>query len=76
MVYIKPVAAAAGATSFSEIEEYKKREEKTKEVTRAAIRKLTNVDNFLDELWQKVDNRELSKHITELRDAINLLNSN
>lgn len=41
-----------------------------------AIRKLTNVDNFLDELWHKVDNKELSKAITDLRDAINLLNAN
>jgi hypothetical protein len=40
-----------------------------------AIRKLTNVDNFLDELWHKVDNKELSKAVTDLRDAINLLNS-
>jgi len=33
------------------------------------------VDNFLDELWHKVDNKELSKAVTELRDAINLLTS-
>lgn len=34
------------------------------------------MDNFLDDLWHKVDNKELSSAITELRDAINLLNQN
>lgn len=70
MVYSKP------ATASHEVEDFKRREDKMKEANRQAIRKLTNVDNFLDELWHKVDNKELSKHLSELRDAINLLNSN
>ncbi len=43
---------------------------------KAALRKLTNVDNFLEELWNKngVDQRKLSTTVTELRDAINMLN--
>jgi hypothetical protein len=46
-----------------------------KDNTKAAIRKLTTVDNFMDELWGKVDDdKQLSKVITELREAINLLN--
>jgi hypothetical protein len=49
-------------------------EKKTKENIKGAIRKLTNVDNYLEELWHKVDNKELSNAITNLRDAINLLN--
>jgi hypothetical protein len=40
-----------------------------------AIRKLTTVDNFLDDQWHKIDNKELSKVVTELREAINLLNT-
>ena len=40
-----------------------------------AIRKLTTVDNFLDDQWHKIDNKELSKVMTELREAINLLNT-
>ena len=52
----------------------KKREAIVKENTKNAIKKLTNVDNFIDELWNKVDNKDLSKALTELRDAINLLN--
>ena len=40
-----------------------------------AIRKLTTVDNFLDDQWHKIDNKELSKVVTDLREAINLLNT-
>lgn len=52
----------------------KSKSDKQKEASKAAIRKLTNVDNFMDELWHKVDNKELSKAISELREAINLIN--
>ena len=41
-----------------------------------AVRKLTNVDNYLDELWHKVDNKKLSQAVSDLRDAINMLNQN
>ena len=37
--------------------------------------KLATVDNFLDEQWHKIDNKELSKVVNELREAINLLNT-
>lgn len=47
---------------------------KNKEQVKQAIRKLTNVDDFMEELWQKVDNKKLSDAMTELREAINLLN--
>lgn len=48
---------------------------KSKEQIKQAMRKLTNVDNFLDELWHKVDNKKLSNAISDLRDAMNTLNS-
>jgi hypothetical protein len=47
---------------------------KHKENLKAAMKKLTNVDNFLDEIWNKVDNKKLSDAVSELREAINLLN--
>jgi len=62
------------ATYQAEIESMKSKSDKQKEASKAAIRKLTNVDNFMDELWHKVDNKELSKAISELREAINLIN--
>ncbi len=63
------------AQYHSDLEEAKRRNDKIQDNAKKAIRKLTNVDNFLDELWHRVDNKELSKMVTELRDAINLLNS-
>ena len=56
------------------MEEAKKNQAIVRENTKNAIKKLTNVDNFIDDLWNKVDNKELSKALSELRDAINLLN--
>lgn len=32
-------------------------EKKQKDNIKMAVRKLTNVDNFLDDLWHKVDNK-------------------
>jgi hypothetical protein len=56
------------------LEELKKNQAIVKDNTKIAIKKLTNVDNFIDDLWNKVENKELSKALTDLRDAINLLN--
>jgi hypothetical protein len=39
-----------------------------------AIRKLVNVDNYMEELFNKVDNKKLNNALTDLRDAINILN--
>ena len=51
-------------------------DKKQKETIKGAVKKLTNVDNFLDDLWNKsgVDNKKLSQAVSELRDAINMLN--
>jgi hypothetical protein len=59
----------------AELEALNKKYGIIKENQKNAIRKLTNVDNFLEEQWSKCDNKELSKAVTELRDAINLLNT-
>ena len=38
------------------------------------MKKLTNVDGYLEELWNQVDNKKLSDAVSELREAINILN--
>jgi hypothetical protein len=69
-------STAQNSSNSSSVEEMQEVNKKQREQMKMAIRKLTNVDNFLDELWHKVDNKKLSSSISELRDAINLLNTN
>jgi hypothetical protein len=52
----------------------RKKQSVQRDLTKTAIKKLTNVDLFMDELWDKVDNKELSKAVSDLREAINILN--
>lgn len=68
--FVDPLRASATLSAVDD--------KKSKENLKAALRKLTNVDNFLEELWNKngVDQRKLSITVTELRDAINMLNQN
>ena len=63
------------AQYHAEAEDLRRKHDHFKDSSKAAIRKLTLVDNYLDDLWGKVDDdRQLSQVLTELREAINLLN--
>ena len=41
---------------------------------KAAAKKLISVDQFLDSLWGKLDDKKLSAAVSDLRDAMNALN--